>query len=136
MASAQSAAAPSWLPPGIPGVQIPAASGAGASKQERRAAYRPLLLDSQGREIDEKGALVQREQQVRTLAANAASAREQLKKENPYLAHRQAPKKEAVPGTTTPAAEPTKQVSGRLDIFKGYVQTSSKSPYGAVLYIY
>jgi hypothetical protein len=106
----------------VPGAPLAAASGFGgavSAKQDRKAAYRPLLLDSQGREIDEKGVLVQREQQVRTLAANAASAREQQKKENPYLAHRVAPKKDVasiVSGTTTPAAEPAKQVSGVHDI--------------------
>lgn len=124
MLQPQGGAAPSWLPPGVPGVPVTStststtATSTVTSTAPKKAAYRPLLLDSQGREIDEKGMVVQREQQVRTLAANAASAREQQKKENPYLAHRQtATKRDAaaslVAGTATPAiaaAEPAKQV--------------------------
>ena len=56
---------------------------------EKKAAYRPLLLDAQGREIDEHGNLVKREiMPVKTLAANMAAVTANKKKENPYLAHR------------------------------------------------
>eukprot|EP01040_Poterioochromonas_malhamensis_P008368 gene8368-9054_t len=56
---------------------------------EKKAAYRPLLLDAQGREIDEHGNLVKHEiQLVKTLAANVAASQPPKKKENPYLAHR------------------------------------------------
>ena len=83
---------------------------------ERKAAFRPLLLDSAGtnntlfshyyilnnfsyiklapaltytgREIDEFGNLKRQEHQVKTLAANVFASVAQKKKENPYLAHR------------------------------------------------
>lgn len=52
-------------------------------KGDRKAAYRPLLLDDQGRHIDEHGNVIKTDiQQVKTLAANVL---EQKKKENPYL---------------------------------------------------
>lgn len=54
-------------------------------KGDRKAAYRPLLLDEQGRQIDEQGNVVKIDvQQVKTLAANVSEVK---KKENPYLLH-------------------------------------------------
>eukprot|EP01038_Epipyxis_sp_PR26KG_P014609 gene14609-19618_t len=55
---------------------------------DRKAMYRPLLLDAQGREIDESGNLVKQDGIVRTLAANLAVAKEVKKKVNPYLMHK------------------------------------------------
>jgi hypothetical protein len=54
-------------------------------KADRKAAYRPLLLDEQGRQVDEQGNVVKIDvQQVKTLAANVSEVK---KKENPYLMH-------------------------------------------------
>lgn len=62
------------------------------SGQEKKAAYRPLLLDASGREVDETGNLVRQNfSQVKTLAANVAVTQAQKKKENPYLAHKAPP---------------------------------------------
>ena len=57
----------------------------------KKTLIRPLLLDEQGREVDENGNLVkpQDRAQIKTLAANVAVAHAQRKRENPYLAHRQ-----------------------------------------------
>lgn len=56
---------------------------------DRKAEYRPLRVDEQGREIDEFGNVVKREiAPVKTLAANLAASGAAKKKENPYLAHR------------------------------------------------
>lgn len=57
--------------------------------KEKKPAFRPLLLDSLGREVDEKGQVVIKNQVAKTLAANAAVIK--AKKENPYLAHRAKP---------------------------------------------
>jgi hypothetical protein len=58
-----------------------------------------------GREIDDKGNLVRKTDQVKTLAANVAVGQARKKKENPYLAHRHhahvAPKDEAAVGVGT-----------------------------------
>ena len=75
---------------------IPSSSSVASSHVEKKkaVAYRPLLLDDQGREIDEQGNLVKWQAdtlQIKTLAANVAVANAMKKKENPYLAHRQAP---------------------------------------------
>jgi hypothetical protein len=60
-----------------------------AAEARNKGQYRKLLLDSQGRVIDEHGNLVKQEfQPVRTLAANVAAVNATKKKENPYLAHR------------------------------------------------
>eukprot|EP01032_Pedospumella_encystans_P023532 gene23532-26637_t len=64
----------------------------GESQNEKRPVYRALVLDSQGREIDEYGNVVKSgAAQVKTLAANVAVERANKKKENPYLAHRVIP---------------------------------------------
>ena len=69
--------------------------------KEKKTSYRPLLLDSQGREIDEQGNLVKSDfTQVKTLAVNNQIVQAQRKKENPYLAHRQ------IPQTTLPTQPP------------------------------
>jgi len=53
------------------------------SKGDRKAAYRPLLLDEQGRQVDELGNVVKTDvQQVKTIAANVTELK---KKDNPYL---------------------------------------------------
>ena len=57
-------------------------------KHIRKPTYIPLLLDSQGRQIDQEGKLVKMEGPVKTLAANVAVGQAKKKKENPYLAHR------------------------------------------------
>jgi hypothetical protein len=62
-----------------------AATAAGAATAEKKPAYRTLLLDAQGREIDEHGQLVRIEGPSLTLAANMATKK---KASNPYLAHR------------------------------------------------
>lgn len=54
----------------------------------KKAKYKALLLDAQGREIDESGKLVKQEGPIKTLVANVAVGHAQKKKENPYLAHR------------------------------------------------
>lgn len=71
-------------------------------QQEKKAQYRPLLLDSLGREIDEKGNLVKKTEQIKTLAANVAIGQAQKKKENPYLSHRAHVPKESEQVQTTP----------------------------------
>eukprot|EP01041_Mallomonas_annulata_P005310 gene5310-10621_t len=78
---------------------------------DRKAAYRPLLLDSEGREIDERGQLVKLGDQIKTLAANVAVGQARRKVDNPYLAHRLPPP--VAVGTVTgtesvlvPAVEP------------------------------
>ncbi len=43
-----------------------------------------------GRQVDEKGGLVKQSGFVKTLAANVAVGQAKKKKDNPYLAHRQA----------------------------------------------
>ena len=65
----------------------------GGILDRKKTLIRPLLLDEQGREIDELGNLVkpQDKAQIKTIAANVAVAHAQRKRENPYLAHRQAP---------------------------------------------
>ncbi|CAM9669403.1 unnamed protein product, partial [Ectocarpus fasciculatus] len=63
-------------------------NNANQEKEKKKAAYRPLLLDNQGRQIDEKGNLVTQQYQIKTLAANVAGLQAQKKKENPYLSHR------------------------------------------------
>ena len=74
---------------------------AGGLLEKKKPLIRPLLLDEQGREIDESGNLVEPQDraQIKTLAANVAVAHAQRKRENPYLAHRQPP---SAP-TTTPS---------------------------------
>ena len=57
---------------------------------DRKRTYRALLLDSQGREIDEFGQVV-KTQVIKSIAANVAVERELKKKENPYLAHQRVP---------------------------------------------
>lgn len=58
---------------------------------DRKPAYRALVLDSQGREVDERGNVIKPDvQQIKTLAANVAVASAAKKKENPYLSHRHA----------------------------------------------
>lgn len=60
--------------------------------KDKKTSYRPLLLDSQGREVDEQGNVVKSDfSQVKTLAVNNQIVQAQRKKENPYLAHRQIP---------------------------------------------
>ena len=66
--------------------------------KDKKSSYRPLLLDSQGREIDEHGQLVKYETQQKTLALNNAVIQAKRKKENPYLAHR------TVPSSTIPTS--------------------------------
>lgn len=61
------------------------------SDKEKKAKYTPLLLDSLGREIDEKGNLVRQTSQIKTLSANVAVGKAQKKRENPYLAHKALP---------------------------------------------
>ena len=58
---------------------------------ERKAVYRPLLLDSQGREIDTRGLVVKSSGPIKTLVANVAVSQAQKKKENPYLQHTKPP---------------------------------------------
>ena len=66
------------------------------SLKDKKTSYRPLLLDSQGREIDEQGNLVKSDfTQVKTLAVNNQIIQAQRKKENPYLAHKQIPQASA-----------------------------------------
>ena len=61
-------------------------SSSSISNDVKKTAYKALLLDSQGREIDEKGNLVQHDiSQIRSLKANVNIIQ---KKDNPYLAHR------------------------------------------------
>jgi hypothetical protein len=60
--------------------------------EKRKAASFKLLLDEQGREIDEHGNLVKWQddsKQIKTLVANVAVVHAQKKKENPYLLHKQ-----------------------------------------------
>jgi U4/U6 small nuclear ribonucleoprotein PRP3 len=55
-----------------------------------KSSYRALLLDEQGREIDESGNLVLQEKiNIKTFIANSTIEKENKKKLNPYLAHRQ-----------------------------------------------
>ena len=56
------------------------------SNDNKKPAYKALLLDSLGREIDENGNLVKHDiNQIKSLKANVNI---QQKKDNPYLAHR------------------------------------------------
>ena len=73
--------------------------------KDKKSSYRPLLLDSQGREIDEFGQLVKYETQQKTLALNNAVIQAKRKKENPYLAHRTAPSS-TIPSSTVPGFTP------------------------------
>jgi U4/U6 small nuclear ribonucleoprotein PRP3 len=85
-------------------VQATTASAAGAGGT-RKAAYRTLRLDEQGREIDESGRLVTQDfSQIRTLAANLAVNQAQKKKVNPYLAHKIGPSQQG--GPVPPASLP------------------------------
>lgn len=65
-------------------------SSVSQQQQSRKAASYRLLLDAQGREIDEYGNLIHIEP-VKTLVANVAVAQatKKARKENPYLAHRE-----------------------------------------------
>jgi hypothetical protein len=56
-----------------------------AEPDSRKISYRTLRLDSQGREIDEKGNVIKVSGPVKTLAANVAETYASKKKENPYL---------------------------------------------------
>ena len=86
----------------------------GGILDRKKPLIRPLLLDAQGREIDENGNLVkpQDRAQIKTLAANVAVAHAQKKRENPYLAHRQAP---MAPMATTDPTTRTVLVDPRLE---------------------
>lgn len=61
-----------------------------AAQVDRKPTYRALLLDTQGREIDEYGQVV-KTNVIKSIAANVAVERELKKKENPYLAHQRVP---------------------------------------------
>jgi hypothetical protein len=56
---------------------------------DRKSTYRPLILNAEGKEVDEHGNLVKHGPIVKTLAANAAIDMAAKKKENPYLLHKQ-----------------------------------------------
>jgi U4/U6 small nuclear ribonucleoprotein PRP3 len=79
---------------------------------ERKAVFRPLLLDAQGREIDESGQLVKREGPIKTLVANVA---QEKKKTNPYLAHR-APVAEMEASGTSIAAVDERLIVNNRDV--------------------
>ena len=79
--------------------------------KDKKSSYRPLLLDSQGREIDEFGQLVKYEAQQKTLALNNAVIQAKRKKENPYLAHRTAPTSSTVPTSTVPGFTPSSELA-------------------------
>ena len=78
--------------------------------KDKKSSYRPLLLDSQGREIDEFGQLVKYETQQKTLALNNAVIQAKRKKENPYLAHRTAPSS-TIPTSTVPGITPSSELA-------------------------
>ncbi|KAJ1415493.1 hypothetical protein B484DRAFT_401429, partial [Ochromonadaceae sp. CCMP2298] len=68
---------------------LPVVPGVVEKVEEKRPAYRPLVLDAQGREVDEYGNIVKADvSHLRTLQANVAVEKAAQKKENPYLAHR------------------------------------------------
>ena len=62
------------------------AGSAIASTTDKRASYRPLLLDNQGRQVDEFGNVVQLDLPTKLLAANSSS--KLTKVVNPYLSHK------------------------------------------------
>lgn len=72
----------------------------------KKVMARPLLLDDQGREIDENGNLVKIDIPIRTLAANSMDKRT---KENPYLSHTK-------PNTTSNEENPDEVIDERIPI--------------------
>ena len=56
--------------------------------EHKKKSYRTLRLDSQGREIDDKGNLIKSVGPVKTLVANVADEYASKKKDNPYLSHK------------------------------------------------